>query len=171
MVDDKDKVTDDKDKPNTPSAAPFSKETDTAPEVEEEVEDPRKQLFVVKVQHLLAEGKARDAAIPVNDLGDHAHGKAVVYPNKEGVLSQVQINILNDAIEMIEVPVPDGSGIYEDRDPLAAAEAQFPEFTATRHRVTGAVMLRKERPRFAVQVIRPYDREKEIAKAKAKNKG
>ncbi len=119
--------------------------------------DPRRQLFRVVVNHLLAEGKERDNPIPVNDLGDLAHGRAVCYPNQESILSQVQINILRDAVERHAVEVPEGSGIYEELDPLRAAQTQFPGHNAAWDRNTNRIMLRKDRPRFAVNVIGPYE--------------
>jgi len=121
--------------------------------------DPRRQLFRVVVNHLLAEGKERDNPIPVNDLGDLAHGKALCWPNRETILSQVQINILRDAIERHSVAVPEGSGIYEELDPLRAAQAQFPGHRAAWDHRTGQIVLRKDKPRFAVNVVGPYEPE------------
>lgn len=121
--------------------------------------DPRRQLFRVVVNHLLAEGKERDNPIPVNDLGDLAHGRAVCWPNRETILSQVQINILNDAVERYTVEVPEGSGIYEETNPLVAAQGQFPGYKATWNYNTNQIVLHKERPRFAVNVVGPYELE------------
>lgn len=123
---------------------------------EPKVEDPRKLYFRVKVNHLIAEGKSRENPIPVNDLGDQAHGRAVCYPNQEAILSQVQINILKEAVERTRMAVPEDSGILEETNPIAAAKKQFPGYDAVRDSVTGGVILVKERPRFAVEVIGPY---------------
>jgi hypothetical protein len=121
--------------------------------------DPRRQLFRVVVNHLLAEGKERDNPIPVNDLGDLAHGRAVCWPNQETILSRVQINILKDAVERLSVTVPEGSGIYEEINPLQAAQGQFPGYKAQWDYNTNQVMLIKERPRFAINVVGEYDPE------------
>lgn len=143
--------------------------------VEKKYEDdkaaPRQKRFVCKVQHLMAESKSeRDMPIPVNDLGDHAHGKAICYPGKEVVLSQVQINILEDAIEQVEMTLPDNSGVHEEANPLAAAEKLYPSFKARRNRHTGAIVIYKHDPRFSVITLRPYDPEVEKAKAEAREK-
>jgi len=119
--------------------------------------DLRRQRHYVIVNHLLAEGKERDNPIPVNDLGDLAHGRAVCWPNRETILSQAQINILKDAVERFAIPVPEGSGIYEEADPLRAAQTQFPSYKAQYDPSTGQIMLHKERARFAINVIRPYE--------------
>ena len=118
--------------------------------------DLRKQLFYVTVNHLLAEGGERENAIVVHDLGDEAHGLAVCYPNRPAILSQVQINILKEAVERYEIAVPETSGIYQEPDPLSAAKAQFPQFQAIKDRATGSIKLIRERARFAVNVTGPY---------------
>jgi hypothetical protein len=122
-----------------------------------DTKDPRRQLFRVVVNHLLAEGKERDNPIPVNDLGDLAHGRAVCWPNQESLLSQVQINILRDAVERYTVAIPEGSGVYEELNPLKAAETQFPGYKATWDHITGQVVLHKDRARFAINVVGPYE--------------
>jgi len=119
-------------------------------------EDPRKQLFRVKVNHLLAEGKSRDNPIPVNDLGDQAHGRAVCYPNQPAILSQVQINILKQAVEKSRVVMAEDSGIFETANPLKAAEKQNPGFKAVNDKTTGHIILERNRPRFSVEIIGPY---------------
>ena len=67
----------------------------------EKHDNPREQLFLVVVNHLLGEGAERQQPIPVNDLGDDKRGVALCYPNKPVVLTQVQINILNEAAVII----------------------------------------------------------------------
>lgn len=118
--------------------------------------DPRKQLFLVVVNHLQADGDEKNNPIPVNDLGDHAHGRAVCYPDTETVLSQVQINILKDATVDLSLPVPEDSGIMQESNPLRAAEAHYKGFTASMDRNTGRMMLRQQKKRFSVSVIKPY---------------
>lgn len=119
----------------------------------------RSTLLRVIVHHLDMEGAAKDSPIPVNDLGDHAHGKAICFPGKETILSAVQVNILKDAIEPIMVSVPEGSGIYAEANPLRAAEAQFPLFVASRDRATGLIKLTRHKERFSVNVLGPYKKE------------
>lgn len=121
--------------------------------------NPRNDRFKVVVNHLLAEGKERENPIPVNDLGDQKHGRAICWPNQETILSTVQIGILKDAVERVSVSVPEGSGIYEELDPLKAAKTQFPGFNARWNHNTGTIELAKERPRFAINIIGPYDPE------------
>lgn len=129
--------------------------------------DPRKQRFIVKVHNLLAEGKDRENPIPVNDLGDHAHGRAVVFPNKKCVLSQCQINILKDCVEHMEVQIPEDSGIYQETDPIAAAEKHYPGFSARRDKMSGTLIVTKSRPRFSVEVIEPVKVKTKAEPAKA----
>jgi len=128
--------------------------------------DPRRTLLRVIVHHLDMEGKAKEAPIPVNDLGDHAHGKAVCYPGKESILSQVQVNILKDAIEPIIVSVPEGSGIYAEADPLKSAESHFPLFKASRDRATGLIRLTRHKERFSVNILGPYVKQDKKEKIK-----
>lgn len=122
--------------------------------------DPRKQRFFVKVHPLQAEGTDRGNPIPVNDVGDHAHGRAVCYPNKEGVLSQVQINILRDSVERFYLEVPEDSGIHEEANPIKMAEKQYPGFTARIDKMTQRLIVFKDKPRFSVEVLRPVEKPK-----------
>lgn len=124
----------------------------------------RKKRFYVKVFPLLAEGKDKENPIPVNDLGDHAHGRAVVYPNKVGVLSQCQINILRDSVERMELAIPEDSGILEEANPIAAAEKQYPGFTARFDKMSGQLKVSKVKPRFAVEILEPVESKADEAK-------
>jgi len=126
------------------------------PKVEEPKVDIRKLYFRCIVNPLLAEGNDRNNPIPVNDLGDLKTGRAVCYPNQECVLTQVQINILNDAVETTRLPVEEGSGIYEAANPMAEAEKQFPGFKAVLDRNTNKIMLKKSKSRFSVNILGPY---------------
>lgn len=122
--------------------------------------DPRKQRFYVKVHPLQAEGSERGNAIPVNDLGDPAHGRAVCYPNKKGVLSLTQINILRESVERFSLQIPDDSGIHEEANPIKMAEKQYPGFTAQVDKVTQQLIVFKDKPRFSVEILGPVEEKK-----------
>jgi len=112
----------------------------------------------VQVFPLDAEGANKDNPIPVNDLGDYRHGRAVVYPGKKGILSRVQINILKDCVIYHRHEIPEDSGVYSEDSPKKAAEALFPGFTA-KQIGSGAIIIEKQKPRFSVQVLGPYEPE------------
>lgn len=118
--------------------------------------NPRRELFKVIVNNLFAEGQERNYPIPVNDLGDKSNGRAVCYPNKEAILSKVQINILKEATREIKLTVPSDSGVLEAPDVRRAIIEQMPGFTPQYDRNTGQWMATKHEPRFAVQVLGPY---------------
>ena len=118
--------------------------------------DPRKQRFYCKVYRLNSQGDDRNNPIPVNDLGDLRHGRAYAIPGQLSILSLVQINILREAVVYHNIPVPEDSGIYEEANPLKAAEKQFPKFKAVRDRNSNLIFLVKEDPQFSVEIVKPY---------------
>ena len=119
-------------------------------------EDPRNQRFYCKVYRLNSQGEDKNNPIPVNDLGDHRHGRAFAIPGQETILSKVQINILKDAVVYHNIKVPEDSGVYDAPDPLRAAEKQFPKFKAMYDRHSGKIVLVKKEPQFSVEVLKPY---------------
>lgn len=121
--------------------------------VKAEVEtDPRKQKYKVIVNRLnVAEGN-QDLVIVVNDLGV-VNGRISFYPGQEVELTQVQIDILKEAVEVNHIDIPPGSGVYSSVDPVAAVQAAHPGFVVKRNHRTGGLFAEKVRPNYSINIV------------------
>ena len=96
----------------------------------------------VIVHHANMSEENRDLPIVVNAVGS-AVGRRKITPGKPVLLHERHISILKDAIEEHALVVPEGSGIYQARDPMSAAEQQYPGYTARWDRANGVLVMRK----------------------------
>jgi hypothetical protein len=111
--------------------------------------DLRKILKKVIVNRLnVAEGN-QDLVITVNDVGA-PDGRKSFEPGQEVVLTQAQINILNEAVERNHIDIPAGSGIYQDDNPREKARQQYPGFVVGYNSKTGLIFVEKHRPNYAI---------------------
>lgn len=114
--------------------------------------DPRRTLQRVRVHRNNVDPENKDLAITVNDLGS-ATGRRVFAPGQIVELSAVQIGILRDSVETIDIPIPHGSGIYDNADPRKSAESHFPGFQARINRDTGVVTVSKRTPNYVIEPV------------------
>lgn len=96
----------------------------------------------VVVHHANMSEENRDLPIIVNAVGTPA-GRRKITPGKPVSLHVSHIEILNNAVEEHTLIIPEGSGIYEARDPISAAEQQYPGYAARWDRANGVIVMHK----------------------------
>lgn len=111
------------------------------------------KFFKVKVHRANIEPENASIPITVNPIGGpELGGKKVFSPGQPVELTATQIGILKQPVET-EFPIPDGSGIYEERNPMQAARAQFPDFQFKHDRVNGTIIAFKSTPNYFVEFL------------------
>jgi hypothetical protein len=110
-----------------------------------------KRRFVCVVHRLNTEKENSDLPIGVNCVG---YKRKYFNSGEEVVLYGYHINILRDAVEETELELPAESAIYEDSNPVAKAEINWPGFKARVREEDGAIMLYKRTPMYSVEVKR-----------------
>lgn len=120
---------------------------------ETESTNPRKTIKKYKVHRLNVDESNKNLIISVNDLGDIRNGKKEFLPGQVVELTNAQVSILRDAVEVQEIRLDSYSGVHGEADPLRAAELQFPGFSARRDRATGFVIVDKRTPNYAIETV------------------
>jgi hypothetical protein len=113
--------------------------------------DPDKEYLCI-VHRVNTEKENADFPIIVSLVGKK---RRVVSPGEKARLFGYHILILRDSVNETEISVPSESAVYESKDPLKAAEQNFPGFRAIRNEDDGTITLLRHSPRYSVEVIRP----------------
>jgi len=110
--------------------------------------------FTVRVHRANIAPENANLPIIVNPIGPTSlGGKKEFMPGQPVELTIAQINVLKNAVEETEFELPDSSGIYEERDPIAAARSQFPEFQFRRNKVNGSIIAFRRSPNYIVESV------------------
>ena len=114
---------------------------------------PGTKLYKVKVHRANVEPENASLPITVNPIGPPSlGGKRTFAPGTVVKLTECQIGILKQPVET-EFPIPEGSGIYEERNPIEAARLQYPDFEFKRDRVNGRLIAFKSTPNYFVEYL------------------
>ncbi len=87
--------------------------------------------------------------ITVNAVG-RVNGKKVFVPKSLVTLTQAQVNNLKDAREDIEILLAEDSAVYQNANPVQAAQALYPGYRIIKDPVTGFITAVKEVPNYIV---------------------
>jgi len=91
--------------------------------------------------------------LPISITVNSINNKKMFWPGEEVDLNASQIGVLKDSVEEIELEIPDESGIYESKNPVALAKSYYPNMRATRSSVTGRIVMTQRIPNYYFEQV------------------
>jgi len=108
--------------------------------------------FKVKVHRVGMDPENKDLPISVDTCNPATGGKLRFSPGTVVELTLTQIDILSRPQET-NIPLDEGSGIYEASNPQKLAEKYYPGFSARRDPATGIIWITKSEPLYIVERV------------------
>ena len=94
-----------------------------------------------------------NANMPISVTVNDRKNKKQFLPGQEVALSEAHIDVLRNSAEENRLPIPEDSGIYESRDPMALAKNQYPGMLAEIDQHTGGIVMVRRTPNYIVEIL------------------
>ena len=107
--------------------------------------------FLCEVHRLNCERENADLPISVTVIGKK---RRVFNPGDRVALYGYHIGVLRNAVEDTQIELPPESAIYEESNPIAKAEMNFPGFRARLNSEDGSITLVKRLPLYSVNIMK-----------------
>jgi len=91
--------------------------------------------------------------LPITVTVNTRRNRREFWPGQEVELTEQQIGALKDAIVSHNIPISEGSGVYESNNPKAEAMRQNPGWDATVDIASATVFLHKDEPVYVVEYL------------------
>lgn len=95
------------------------------------------------------DNKDQSISVCVNALVN----KRTFFPGQVVELTKAHLDVLKNSVEYKELPLPEGSHVYDARDPLQAAQNQYPNMEVRRSPISGRIVAIRTSPNYTIEYL------------------